>query len=425
MNRFRGTPPSGAKRRTMSRLLAVIALAGTVAALGAAAASPVTAEPIRGGTTLRINVPEAVGAKTVIGQLTVDRVTERGYVTAWDCSAPRPNKSDLNYNGFIVPVASNRLIVAAADNGDICFYTSATAELVIDISAVTTAFENVTVARTDTRTTTGLAAGEVLEMRVPAAAGGKTVHGQLTVDNVTSRGYVTAWDCSEPMPIKSDLNFDGTVKPVASNRLVVTASELGDVCFYTMSEADLIIDVNGVTDDIDVFANQRTDTRETGTRIERGAVARINVPQAAGAKTVFGQLTVDQVFGYSGYVTAWDCSEPRPLKSDLNFSGFWSQVASNRLVLTANDAGDMCFYFSEAGALIVDVSGVSDDIDAIPNQRFDTRTADDGFVGIGTLPPDSHICAPGETDIAGVIYGWSGYDEVGNPTYWRIPYCAD
>lgn len=425
MNRLHETSHGGAKRRTLSRLLAVIALAGTVAAVGAPDDGPVAAEPIAAGQTLRINVPEARGAKTVIGQLTVDRVTQRGFVTAWDCSAPRPLKSDLNYDGFIVPTASNRLIVAAADNGDVCFYTSATAELVIDISAVTAAFEDVTVPRTDTRNSEGLAAGEVLEMRVPAAAGGKTVHGQLTVDNVTSRGYVTAWDCSEPMPVKSDLNFDGTVKPVSSNRLVVTASDLGDVCFFTMSAADLIVDVNGVTDDIDVFANQRTDSREQGTRVERGGVARVNVPQAAGAKTVFGQLTVDLVFGYSGYVTAWDCSEPRPLKSDLNFSGFWSQVASNRLVVTANAAGDMCFYFSEAGALIVDVSGVSDDVDAIPNQRFDTRTADDGFIGIGTPPPNSHICAPGETDIVGVIYGWSGYDEVGNPTYWRIPYCAD
>ena len=30
-------------------------------------------------------VPEAVGGKTVVGQLTVDRATETGFVTAYGC----------------------------------------------------------------------------------------------------------------------------------------------------------------------------------------------------------------------------------------------------------------------------------------------------------------------------------------------------
>ncbi len=119
MNRFHGTPPRGAKRRTLARLLAVITLAGTVAAVGAPTAPPVAAEPIGAGSTLRINLPEAVGAKTVIGQLTVDRVTERGYVTAWDCSEPMPVKSDLNYDGNFAPYSSNRLRSDDRRNGEV------------------------------------------------------------------------------------------------------------------------------------------------------------------------------------------------------------------------------------------------------------------------------------------------------------------
>ena len=34
---------------------------------------------------LRVNVPEAVGAKTVVGQLSVDRIEGAGFVTAYGC----------------------------------------------------------------------------------------------------------------------------------------------------------------------------------------------------------------------------------------------------------------------------------------------------------------------------------------------------
>ena len=51
--------------------------------------------PIRvvaGGGVLRVSVPEAVGGKTVVGQLTVDRVTEAGFVTAYGCDDGLPTE---------------------------------------------------------------------------------------------------------------------------------------------------------------------------------------------------------------------------------------------------------------------------------------------------------------------------------------------
>ena len=40
--------------------------------------------------TLRVNVPQAVGGKTVFGNLTVDRVTGAGFVTAYGCDDELP-----------------------------------------------------------------------------------------------------------------------------------------------------------------------------------------------------------------------------------------------------------------------------------------------------------------------------------------------
>jgi hypothetical protein len=108
---------------------------------------------------LRVSVPEAVGGKTVIGQLTVDRAVGAGFVTAYGCADGLPtdadgsiSRSDLNFDGAVSPVSSNRLIVKADSNGDVCFYTLQPSALIIDINAVSdvgiSSFPN---ERTDTR----------------------------------------------------------------------------------------------------------------------------------------------------------------------------------------------------------------------------------------------------------------------------------
>ena len=127
-----------------------------------------------------MRVPEAVGGKTVIGQLTVDRVDGAGFVTAYGCDNGLPTdasgkvtRSDLNFDAAASPVASNRLIVEADDDGDICFYTLRPAALIVDINGVLRhrhpSFPNV---RTDTRSRAGplVAAGGVLRVPVPRHA---------------------------------------------------------------------------------------------------------------------------------------------------------------------------------------------------------------------------------------------------------------
>ena len=110
---------------------------------------------------LRVNVAEAVGGKTVFGQLAVAEVTGAGFVTAYGCDDGIPrdsqgniNKADLNYDGQINPITSNRLIVKADNDGDICFYTLAPAEMIVDINGVTdTGVTAIANQRTDTRNT--------------------------------------------------------------------------------------------------------------------------------------------------------------------------------------------------------------------------------------------------------------------------------
>jgi hypothetical protein len=390
--------PGWGSRRAVTAISAVGAVLCAALVTGAPAAA--SDGRLAAGGILRVHVPEAIGGKTVVGQLTVDLAVGAGFVTAYPCDDGIPRdgdgdvaRSDLNYDGQVSPVASNRLVVEADDDGDVCFYTLRPAALIVDVNAATfdtgiTSFPN---RRTDTRDTDDetVAARGVLRVSVPEAAGGKTLIGQLTVDRVTEPGYVTAFPCDLGIPKsrgevgRSDLNYDGRISPVASNRLVVAADDDGDVCFYTLREAAIVVDVNGIADaGIESFRNERTDTRDTpDVVVDGGGFLRVNVPRAVGRKTVIGQLTVDRATA-PGYVTAYGCDDGIPkddrgavARSDLNYDGTISPVASNRLVVQADADGDVCFATLRTAAIVVDVNGISDiGIQSFPNRRTDTRS---------------------------------------------------
>ena len=246
---------------------------------------PLEATPIPAGRVLRIHVPEAFGGKTVIGQLTAAGATDPGHVTAYPCDEGLPisrdgrvTRSDLNYFGNISPVWSNRLIVEADDDGDVCFHTLTSVELVVDVNGVSfdsgiTSFPN---RRTDTRTGTPerLADGGTLRLHVPEAHGGHTVIGQLTVARATDPGHIIAYPCDHGRPQsgrtdRSDLNYFGNISPIWSNRLIVQADDDGDICFFALTSVDLVIDINGVTaTGIFSFPNRRTDTRKDDVEAE-------------------------------------------------------------------------------------------------------------------------------------------------------------
>ena len=395
------------KARRIAALIVAALLTPAILLVGEPV-SALTNGRIPAGGVLRITVPEAVGGKTVIGQLTVDRAVGPGYVTAYGCDDGIPtdtnggvSRSDLNFDGNVSPITSNRLIVQADNNGDVCFYTLSATAMIVDINAVTfdTGVNSFPNRRTDTRTHSDalVAGGGVVRVSVPEAVGGKTVVGQLTIDRATAAGFVTAYGCADGIPTdtdgtisRSDLNYDGAISPVSSDRLIVKADINGDVCFYTLRPAALIVDVNGVSDvGITSFPNHRTDTRTHADPVlGDGGVQRVSVPEAVGGKTVIGQLTVDRAAA-AGFVTAYGCADGIPTdtdgtisRSDLNYDGAISAVSSNRLIVKADTNGDICFYTLRPTALIVDINGVSDaGISSFPNHRTDTRTQ--------VLPPGS------------------------------------
>jgi hypothetical protein len=250
-------------------------LAGLLLAAGLTLAHSTAAADtghVAAGWVLRVSVAEAVGGKTVIGQLTVDRATEKGFVTAYGCDDGLPSasdgavtRSDVNYDGDVTPAASNRLIVEADDDGDVCFYTSATVDLIVDLNAVSfdTGIFSFPNRRIDTRSGTGgvtIAPGGGAEAPVwppyepsPQLAGVAALTGEPADADVTGRPILAAkidnfrlarpqWALDEADAI-IEVNVEGVTRFIALFHSQLPA-ELGPVRSARTGDLDLLTAMN-------------------------------------------------------------------------------------------------------------------------------------------------------------------------------------
>src|SRR5688500_14502967 len=106
---MRSREGSTVSTRAMQLALALVLIAtASVVATRPASVAAVEGLVVPAGGVLRVPVPEAVGGKSVIGQLTVDGVVDAGFVTAFGCDQGIPKtpdgivaRSDLNYDGRV------------------------------------------------------------------------------------------------------------------------------------------------------------------------------------------------------------------------------------------------------------------------------------------------------------------------------------
>ena len=219
-----------------------------------------TAPRLPAGTVQRLNV--GAPNRTVMGNLTVVDPTGSGFTTAYPCAAGRPNSSVNNYvAGQVIP---NFAAVRADANGEVCFYTKASAHLIWDQVIATDAVAANTAVRVfDTRGAAGtnsrLAAGTVT--RINVGAPNRTVMGNLTVVDPTGAGYTTAYPCAAGRPNSSVNNY--VAGDIIPNFAAVTSDANGEVCFYATAATHLIWDQVVATDALTAHvALRKIDTRD-------------------------------------------------------------------------------------------------------------------------------------------------------------------
>lgn len=246
----------------------------------------------------------------------------------------------------------------------------------------------------DTRTDGGrVDAGSTTEV-VVAGEHGIPADSSAVVLNVASvdpagPGYVTVFPCGSTRPTASNLNF-GAGQTIA-NAASVAVGDGGAICFYSLVETDLVVDVSGAysaedgTGRLAGFTPSRLfDSRDAGEQVAAGSVQRIEVAGQGGvdadATSVVLSVTVTEPDAF-GYVTAYPCGGDTPLASNVNYAP--GQTVANAVTTAVGADGEVCVYSSAETHLVVDVTAdyVADDsrgtIDLITIERMlDTRLAD-------------------------------------------------
>jgi hypothetical protein len=221
--------------------------------------------PITGGTFLSVKVTDLAGVPaTGVGAVSlnvgVTNPAAGGFITVYPCGT-RDFVSNVNFEAG--QTVSNAVIATVSADGNVCFFSSATADLVVDINgwfATGSDFTGVTPTRVfDTRAGQSpdavrtvakakIGGATQLEVQMTDLAGRVPTTGvsavslNVTVTNPDAAGFVTAYPCGTRNLVAS-LNY--TAGQTVASAVLVPVSATGTVCFFSMVPTDIVVDLNG------------------------------------------------------------------------------------------------------------------------------------------------------------------------------------
>ena len=182
---------------------------------------------------------------------------------------------------------------------------------------------------------------------------------------------MTVYQCGQPLPTASNLNFSGG--QTIANLVVARANHpqgnqypAGAVCFYSSSPTHLIVDVLAT---IDLGAAHRPlasparllDTRNgigspaskvgVGDVLVLPVTGQVGIPSSATAVALNVTVTAPDE---AGFVTVYPCGQDVPNASNLNFTA--GQTIPNLVIAHVGQNGSICFVTSARTHLIADIA---------------------------------------------------------------------
>lgn len=203
---------------------------------------------VAAGATLQLLVQPPSGATAAILNVTVTNTAAAGFVTVFPCDQPVPQASNLNFTaGQTVP---NLVMAKPSSTGKICFFTSATTDIIADLTGWTSnGFAPLPVPSRVLSTRDGfgaprslVGAGSTFTLPVAAPVGATAAVLNVTVTNAKAAGFLTVYPCGSSTPTASNLNYSAG-QTVAN--LVVVRPGGGSICFFTSSAVDVLADLAG------------------------------------------------------------------------------------------------------------------------------------------------------------------------------------
>ena len=324
-------------------------------------------KPVLGGQVYRLDLSPFVPVDTtaVVMNVTVTASTASGFISVYPCDGVMPVVSSLNYGpNETVP---NLVTVDAGSTLEVCFFASATTDLLADLAGyyVLGAGDgfapSAPVRMFDTRDTKKLAAGATFDFDLSpyVATDASAVVFNLTATEVLGSGYVTAYPCGGSPPIASNLNvLAGKSVP---NLVTVALPPSKHVCFFTTSATHLVADLAGwyapsaTSGFISITPVRWIDTRDDLAPVPAGSITEIlfgvDFPDAT-AMVFNATVTEPQS---DGFLNAFPCDISAPLTSNVNFVA--GQTVPNMVISAVDPAGSVCVFHTAELHWIVDVSG--------------------------------------------------------------------
>jgi len=208
-------------------------------------------------------------------------------------------------------------------------------------------------------------AGGIMRLQV-AGLGGIPADAEAIVANITvvepdAPGYATVYPCTAQVPDVSVLNH--AAGQTVANSAIVALSPQGEVCVYTYSAAEVLVDITGWLGQsggsrmVPVGPTRTADTR-TGLggsrRIAAGSTTVFDLRSAlpSGSTAVAFNLTAVSP-ATAGYMTAFPCGGQQPATSSLNFAA--GETRPNNAIV-ATDDGTICIYSHSEADVLIDVT---------------------------------------------------------------------
>ena len=351
--------------------------------LGFVGLSPVRLVDTRdgGGQRLGTSGPLEVAVQGVGGipgdathvaiNLTATDATEAAFVTVYACDQAQPLASNLN----LLPgeTVANAVTSAVSADGEVCLFASGPTHVIVDVNGAYSAAEGTGLLKglsparlLDTRETgPRLTGGTPKAVKVTGVGGiggtATSVVLNVTIVGPELGGFATVYPCGEEPPWASNINF--APSQIVANMAISKVGTNGEVCVYSSSATDLVVDVvaefDPAHDDGHVLAtsvSRQFDSRDgDGAMVPGGTFVEIPITGAP-AGTVAVALNVTSVSGVDdGYVTVYPCGVATPLTSNINFTA--GQIRANSTIVPLGTDGKVCVFTTTTTHLVVDLNG--------------------------------------------------------------------
>jgi hypothetical protein len=202
------------------------------------------------GRAATIPVSASGGATAVAITLTVTGGATAGFLSAYPCSAGRPDVSNVNWQAG--ETTAGAVFVPVGADGTVCVYTSSPVDVIVDVTGTFSAggaLRFVPVAATrmvDTRTGAGgwwgrQGAGQTIDIGV-APDTAVAVTGTITMVEPSTAGYLTATACGLS-EVTSSVN--AARNTVVANSLTPGLAPGGDLCIHSVVGTHTLFDTTG------------------------------------------------------------------------------------------------------------------------------------------------------------------------------------